>query len=92
MPLPYSGTWKGNTWDFSLSDNIQSANCFHRQANEMPWSSFIRSAKCEYVNKKYNPKVPFPAPTDPHYGQLVAEGHGQYVWSNEVIDLVKASL
>jgi hypothetical protein len=81
LPKPWTGPWVGNTWDFVLPDNVMNATCFYRQAKEMPWSACIRAAKCKFTNKLYVPK-----------SKNVNEGHGEYVWSSETINLMKTAI
>lgn len=86
LPLPWSGAWTGNTWDFVIPANVQSVHCFYREAKQMPWSAPIRSARigpngrCEITNIKYTPTKANPI-----------EAHGEYVWRSETIEVIKAA-
>lgn len=84
-PVPYPNP-KPLYAGFDLSENIGYAVCFWRGYNNQHelFSGPIRSAKCDFVNWKFNPK-----PLPPTQGGEGGE-HGEFMWRAETISAVKA--
>jgi hypothetical protein len=94
--------WKANApyiKGHALPDNVLSAWSICREAKRTPWSAFITSGKCEFINRKYNPK-PVPANKIPAWAKTAqqkadyveAVQHGEYVWEWETVNQLKPFL
>lgn len=80
-PVDYKNPNTPNTHGFPLPPNVKKAWSFYRGATASPWSSFIATAACEFYNKRYVPS-----------SNDVQAAHGQYVWSGETVNAVKAAM